>query len=182
MQMVSIYSFLRLIPYIILTPAKSDPMDPTAGYYPYFTDGPAYSTNYADHRHIPAYLLEIHAPKPFKQRVLGAYSWIGGILKIVGEKADSLREAIDTDRNSRISPVPIAWDYVTPAPIVDFDIYNYSIKKNDILGIDQIIYTDEPITIQVEQSDRCIAFALLCSGYDMYDLTKVTSFIAELSL
>lgn len=46
-------------------------MDPTAGYYPYFSDGAAYSTNYADHRHIPAYLLEIHAPKPFKQRVLG---------------------------------------------------------------------------------------------------------------
>jgi hypothetical protein len=138
------------LPLIIIT----DPMDPTAGYYPYFTDGAAYSTNYADHRQIPSYLLEIHAPKPFKQRVLGAYSWIAGILKIVGNKADSLRAAIDSDRSARISPVPIAWDYLDPAPIVDFDIYNYSVVKNEILGIDQIIYTDEPITIQVEQSER----------------------------
>ena len=114
-------------------------MDPTACYYPYFTDGAAYSTNYADHRQIPSYLLEIHAPKPFKQRVLGAYSWVAGI---------------DSDRSARISPVPIAWDYLDPAPIVDFDIYNYSVVKNEVLGIDQIIYTDEPVTIQVEQSER----------------------------
>lgn len=129
-------------------------MDPTAGYYPYFSDGAAYSTNYADHRHIPAYLLEIHAPKPFKQRVLGSYSWVAGILKIVGEKADSVREAIETDRSALVSPVPIAWDYVDPAPIVDFDIYNYSVVMNEVLGIEQMIYTDEPVTIQVEQSDR----------------------------
>ena len=136
--------------------SANDPMDPTAGYYPYFSDGAAYSTNYADHRHIPSYLLEIHAPKPFKQRVLGAYSWVSGILKIVGQKAESLREAISSDRSARISPVPIAWDYVDPAPIVDFDVYNWSVVDNEILGIRQIIYTDEPLTIQVEQSERYV--------------------------
>lgn len=129
-------------------------MDPRAGYYTYFSSGVAYSTCYADHRHIPSYLLEIHAPKPFKNRVLGAYSWVEGVLKIVGEKAESLRKAIDTDRSARISPVPIAWDYVDPAPIVDFDIYNYSIAMNEVLGIEQIIYTDVPVTIQVEQFEK----------------------------
>lgn len=132
-----------------------DPMDPTAGFYPYFSDGAAYSTNYADHRQIPAYLLEVHAPKPFKQRVLGAYSFVSGIVKIVTEQTESLRQAIDADRSARIDPVPIAWDYLEPAPIVDFDIYNYSIVTNEVLGIEQIIYTDEPVTIRVEQSERC---------------------------
>lgn len=94
------------------------------------------------------------AYSPSKQRVLGAYSWVAGILKIVGEKADSVREAIETDRSALISPVPIAWDYVDPAPIVDFDIYNYSVVMNEVLGIEQIIYTDVPVTIQVEQSER----------------------------
>jgi murein tripeptide amidase MpaA len=132
----------------------NDPMDPTAGYYPYYSDGAAFSNNYADHRQIPAYLLEIHAPKPFKQRVLGAYAFIYGVTKVVSEKADTLREAIEADRAARIDPVPIAWDYDDPAPIVDFDVYNWSIVMNPVLGIEQIIYTDEPITIQVEQSDR----------------------------
>ncbi|KAL7486234.1 hypothetical protein ACHAW6_011836 [Cyclotella cf. meneghiniana] len=134
----------------------NDPMDPTAGFYPYFSDGAAYSTNYADHRQIPAYLLEVHAPKPFKQRVLGAYSFVSGIVKIVTEQTESLRQAIDADRSARIDPVPIAWDYLEPAPIVDFDIYNYSIVTNEVLGIEQIIYTDEPVTIRVEQSERTV--------------------------
>merc|ERR1712217_286342 len=72
----------------------NDGMDPTKGYYPYFSDGAAYSGNYADHRQIPAYLLEIFSLKPNKQRVLGAYAFLFGLLTIVGEKAESLREAI----------------------------------------------------------------------------------------
>jgi hypothetical protein len=134
--------------------SANDEMDPTAGFYPYYSDGAAYSNNYADHRQIPAYLLEIHAPKPFKQRVLGAYAFIYGVTKVVSEKADSLRAAIAADREARVDPVPIAWDYDIPAPTVDFDMYNYSIVANPTLGINQIIYAQDPITIQVERSDR----------------------------
>jgi murein tripeptide amidase MpaA len=80
----------------------NDPMDPTAGSYPYFTDGTEYSTNYADHRHIPAYLLEMHALKPYRQRVLGAYAFIYGVTSIVANKSDSLMAAIASDMEARI--------------------------------------------------------------------------------
>jgi murein tripeptide amidase MpaA len=82
--------------------SANDRMDPTAGYYPYFSGGTEYSVDYADHRQIPAYLLEIHSLKPNKQRVLGAYAFLQGLLTIVGEKADTLRMAIDADRAVRV--------------------------------------------------------------------------------
>jgi hypothetical protein len=80
----------------------NDNMDPMAGSYPYFTDGTEYSTNYADHRQIPSYLLEIHALKPYKQRVLGAYAFLHGISSVIANKTESLLTAIAEDQTARI--------------------------------------------------------------------------------
>jgi hypothetical protein len=135
----------------------NDKMSPEAGYYPYFSDGAAYSSNYADHRHIPAYLLELHSLKPYRQRVLGAYAFFAGLMGIVGDKASSLRAAIEADRTARIDPVPIAWDYDTPAPQVDFASFAYEIVKNQAIGIDQIVWSSDPVTLTVEQSVRSTA-------------------------
>ncbi len=132
----------------------NDPMAPEKGYYPYYSDGAAYSTNYADHRQLPAYLLELHSLKPYRQRVLGSYSFFAGVIDIVGDKAESLRRAIAADRAARIDPVPIAWDYDDPAPQVAFKSFKYEIVKNETLGIDQIVWSDEPVTLTVEQSVR----------------------------
>ena len=132
----------------------NDALDPTKGYYPYFSDGPTYSTNYADHRQIPSYLLEIHSLKPNQQRVLGAYAYLLGLAKIISEKKDSLRKAIEMDRAERVDPVPIAWDYDSPAPMVEWPIFEYDVVTNPVLGIRQIKWTDVPLTITVEQSTR----------------------------
>lgn len=132
-------------------------MSPEDGYYPYFTDGPAFSASYADHRQIPGYLLEMHSLKPFKQRVLGAYSFYLGVMDIVGNKADSLVAAIKTDQETRIDPVPLTWDYDDPAPMVDFKSFEYEIVTNSVLGIDQIVWSDAPVTLTVEQSVRSTA-------------------------
>ena len=51
-------------------------------------------------------------------------------------------------------PVPIAWDYDDPAPIVEWDIFDYEIVTNPTLGIEQIIWSDTPVTIEVENSVR----------------------------
>ncbi|CAB9498639.1 Zn_pept [Seminavis robusta] len=134
--------------------SANDKMDPTKGFYPYFSDGPSYSTNYADHRQIPSYLLEMHSLKPNKQRVLGAHAFLLGLTKIISEKADSLRVAVEADRAARADPVPVAWGYDSPAPQVDWPIFEYEVVKNPVLGIDQIVWSDVPMTITVEQSTR----------------------------
>ena len=80
----------------------NDSLDPTAGFYPYLSDGTEYTTNYADHRQIPAYLLEIHSLKPNKQRVLGAYSFLYGLSTVIVDKSDTLLTAIAEDRAARV--------------------------------------------------------------------------------
>ena len=156
----------------------NDKMDPTKGYvslhaisincyfvpllsntlsymqYPYFSDGPTYSSNYADHRQIPAYLLEIHSLKPNRQRILGAHAYLLGLAKIISEKTDSLRRAIEIDRAARVDPVPIVWDYDSPAPLVEWPIFEYEVITNRVLGIKQMKWSDVPQTITVEQSTR----------------------------
>jgi len=78
------------------------PSDPTAGYYPYLSDGPTYSASYANIRQIPAYLLESHSLKPFKQRVLGGYGFLYGVMTVLSQKTDSLRAVIVADRAARV--------------------------------------------------------------------------------
>ncbi|KAG7346873.1 peptidase M14 carboxypeptidase family protein [Nitzschia inconspicua] len=96
----------------------------------------------------------MHSLKPNKQRVLGAYAYLYGILKVVSEKSDSLRAAIDADRAARVDPVPIAWDYDSPAPMVEWPIFEYEVVTNPVLGIQQMVWSDVPLTITVEQSTR----------------------------
>jgi hypothetical protein len=52
----------------------------------------------------------------------------------------------------------VAWDYNDPAPIVDWAIYEYEVVTNPTLGIEQIIWSDIPMTIQAEQSVRSVPF------------------------
>lgn len=133
----------------------NDKMNPENGFYPYFTDGAAYSTNYADHRQIPAYLLEIHALKPNRQRVYGAYAFFVGVMDVVGTKASSLRKAIDADKAARINPVPIAWDYDPNPPNMTFLGNEYTKVINDVLGgVEQMIWTDKPKNYTIEMSIR----------------------------
>merc|ERR1712151_1248506 len=136
----------------------NNPMSPEEGYYPYFSDGTAYSINNADHRQIPAYLLEIHSLKPNKQRVLGAYVFFVGVMDISGSKKDSLVTAIAADKTARLDPVPIAWDYDNPPPMVDFLGMEYSTTINEELGIEQMIWTDVSKTYNVEMSVRSTPF------------------------
>merc|ERR1712151_1034177 len=136
----------------------NNPMSPEEGYYPYFSDGAAYSINNADHRQIPAYLLEIHSLKPNKQRVLGAYVFFVGVMDISGSKKDSLVAAIAADKTARVDPVPIAWDYDNPSPMVDFLGMEYSTTINEELGIEQMIWTDVSKTYNVEMSVRSTPF------------------------
>ncbi|MCL6416751.1 M14 family metallopeptidase [Aestuariirhabdus sp. Z084] len=132
----------------------NDAMKPEAGFYPYLSDGAAYSNNYADHRHLPAYLLEIHSLKPFKQRVLGAYSFYQSLLDTLGKKGMELRAKAKQDRQARIDPVPVTWDYDDPAPQAEFKSFEYQVVKNPSVGIEQIIWSDTVANLQVEKSVR----------------------------
>lgn len=79
-------------------------------------DQPRFSTGYGDLAHIPTVLVETHSLKPFRQRVLGTYVLVEAAVKLVGQDARRLAEAIASDRASRPTHLPLRWKMLD-API-----------------------------------------------------------------
>lgn len=71
------------------------------------TAPPRFSSGYGDARHLPTVLVENHSLKPYRQRVLGTYVLLKSTLETVAAHRESLQNAIRTDRERRISPVPL---------------------------------------------------------------------------
>ena len=70
---------------------------------------PRYSNGYGDARHLPTILIENHSLKPFKQRVLGTNVMLAATLEFVGEKAISLKSAIQQDSYRYSKRIPLTW-------------------------------------------------------------------------
>ena len=50
--------------------------------------------------------------------------------------------------------MPITWDYDQPVPMFNWEIFEYSVVTNSIFNVPQIIWTDVPTMIEVENSVR----------------------------
>ena len=81
-----------------------------------FTEGtvlilgePRFSDAYGDLRHLASILVENHALKPFKQRVLGTYVLLESTLKILANEGQSLKESTLADRNKRTAKLAMKW-------------------------------------------------------------------------
>ena len=83
-------------------------------------DTPRFSTGYADHRRIPAVLVETHSLKPYRQRVLGTYILVEAALRLVGEDGPAIGAAIAEDRAARPARMTLSWKPLE-APIYQID-------------------------------------------------------------
>jgi hypothetical protein len=70
---------------------------------------PRLSNGYGDARHLPTILVENHSLKPYDQRVLGTYVFLEETMRTAGANAATLRQAIESDRASRVGDVPLEW-------------------------------------------------------------------------
>jgi len=68
--------------------------------------GERYSNGWGSAAHIPTILIENHSLKPHDQRVLGTYVFLEAALKVLAEKAESIKAAIETDRTLRPAELP----------------------------------------------------------------------------
>ena len=73
-------------------------------------EGPRWSTGYGDHSRMPTVLVEMHHLKPYRQRVLGAYSMMEGALRAATEHLDDLRASISADRQRRPESLVVRWE------------------------------------------------------------------------
>lgn len=101
---------------------------------------PRYSDGYGAARHIPTVLVENHSLKSYRQRVLGTYVLIESSLKLLSQKGEMLTQAIEQDKKSRPTTLPLNWDYNKPHNM-QFKGIEYNTFKDEISGADQVKWT-----------------------------------------
>lgn len=84
-----------------------DDRDPAKGLtLPHFAAN--FSHGYGDLRHMPAVLVEDHSLKPYRRRVLGAYTLLAATLRTLADDGAALKQATIADRAARGS-MPLTW-------------------------------------------------------------------------
>ncbi len=107
---------------------------------------PRFSTGYGDLRHLPTLLIENHSLKPFRQRVLGTYVLIESCLRIIGEQATALQDAIAHDEASRPATLGFNWngapDHETTMPFLGIASETFNSTAS---GIDEVSWLGKPL-------------------------------------
>lgn len=68
-----------------------------------------FATGYASLRHIPAILIENHALKTYRRRLLGLYVLLASLIVGVSRNVGGLRAAVRKDCEARREEVPLGW-------------------------------------------------------------------------
>lgn len=123
---------------------------------------PLISHGYAAAQNRPSILVETHMLKDYKTRVSSAYQLTVQTLKIVNQQSETLKTLISMADNSTASPnfrnEPLTVGYKTSSTdstMVDFQGYDYTIKKSDLTGGDWFVYDpSKPVTMKIPMFDK----------------------------
>lgn len=114
-------------------------------------DTPRFSTGYGDHSRIPTVLVETHSLKPHRQRVLGTYTLLAGALRLVGNDAAKLENAIAADRADRPSEITLSWKPVEkPIKTIAFKGIAHETYRSKVSGVDEVRWLGKPINQQMD--------------------------------
>ena len=112
---------------------------------------PRFSTGYGDAIHLPTVLVENHSLKPYRQRVLGTYILLRSALESVGDSAQSLRAAIDSDMKRRAESIPLSWRVPDSGPVkIEIQSIRSRQRLSEITGSMVTDWLGEPETITVD--------------------------------
>ncbi len=112
-----------------------DGRNPDAGVFDW-TASQRFSNGYGDARHLPSILVENHSLKNYRQRVLGTYVFLQGVMNKMAKDGLALRAAVERDKALRPEKLPMNWQW---------DFQNRKPEVIKILGVDYEMY-DSPIS------------------------------------
>jgi hypothetical protein len=114
-----------------------------------FSFAPRFSNNYGDLRRIPSILVENHSLKPFKQRVLGTYIFLEGLLETVGKGHIALTNAIRSDEAKRDTHVVLTWTLTDKPDSMMLQGVESKIEKSQITAGDYVRWTGKPVSKKI---------------------------------
>ena len=113
-------------------------------------EGPRYSTGYGDFTGIPTVLVENHAMKPYKRRVLGTYVLLEQSLATVARDHAKIAAAKARDRAAQPSQLMVRWEReAAPFARQAFKGYRYESYVSKASGATELRWTGEPVTIDM---------------------------------
>ncbi len=147
-----------------------DRVDLTRGINAAVGYGPRYSHGYGGICNRPSILLEAHAYKPYRRRVLCTYEFIRATLELLNEQGTALQHAIRqadeltiTNRGGLIDgQVPLAVERNGQGRSITYLGLRGERVQSDIAGYPVLTYTDEPTdvaTVLFDQADVRTAIA-----------------------
>jgi hypothetical protein len=141
----------RLAPYIWL----NDSEDPTQGFR-HFIATPRFSSGYAAVRNRPALMLEMHALKPYRQRVEGSYNFLLETLRQLAAHPGELRRIVEgVEQDARASRGRFAPEANFPLDIAltgepeDFPLATYAWEQREVPPIGEFIHYDRERPIEL---------------------------------
>jgi hypothetical protein len=149
----------RVGPYVSLL----DRNDPEKGFQSYVGE-PRYATGYYPLRNRPSILVENHAYKPYRERVLANRDFLLALLEQTAEGRETLIAAVRTAEQLTVSRgaataepsrAVLTFEAETPSDRILFPVYAWETRPSTVLGVPLIRYrSGEVREIEVPWSHR----------------------------
>lgn len=120
---------------------------------------PRFSHAYGDLRHLPTILVENHSLKPFKQRVLGTYIFLEGVIAVLGTEGATLKQAVTQDKALRPERVTLSFKPSSEKTKYNFLGIESKVIKSTVTQQDVVTWTGKPIkqeisVVHIETPDK----------------------------
>ncbi len=115
-----------------------------------FPYSPRFSNSYGDIRAVPSILVENHSLKPFKQRVLGTYVFLEGVIEALSNDGKGIKEAIARDQQRRSAELTLTWGQSQPDTMTLLGVES-KIQKSEITSGDYVSWTGKLVTQKIPQ-------------------------------
>jgi len=134
----------RVGPYVSLL----DRSDPSKG-FDSWVGGPRFATGYYPLRNRPSILVENHAYKPFRQRVLANRDFLLALLREVASAPGELVRAVESAERRTVrlgrpdadaSELVLRWATLPPAETVRWPVYDWWVEPSRALGTPLVRY------------------------------------------
>jgi hypothetical protein len=111
--------------------------------------GPRFSHSYGDLRHTPTVLVENHSLKPYKQRVLGTYIFLEGVIELLARDAQALQAAITADKNLRNKEIVLTTKRSAERDKMTFLGVESKMSLSPVTGKENIEWLGKPFTSEI---------------------------------
>ncbi|MBQ4838635.1 M14 family metallopeptidase [Pseudoalteromonas luteoviolacea] len=106
---------------------------------------PRFSNGWGDIKGLPTILVENHSLKPYKQRVLGTYVFIDGVIDALSQQHKALEKAVESEKHFYPTELVVSREYSKEPDFVSFKGIKFKRFQSALSGHEEVKYLGEPI-------------------------------------